>query len=268
MTQPHPFDHLAADYDRDFSASPIARLLRDRVHARLAGHFPAGAHLLELGCGTGEDARRLAERGVRVTATDASPLMLARTRAKTAHLALIDVAPLDLDALPPDALAGPYDGVFSNFGPLNCLETWTPLARWLAARLPTGGIAAFGIMSRWCVWEAVWHGLHGDFRTAARRWGGRSGFTPAPGAAPITIRYPSPGELAGELAPWFQRISLEPLGLLLPPTAIYSVIERRRRLLRALARLDALTPRLSGLASLADHYWITLRRTHAPAPLD
>jgi SAM-dependent methyltransferase len=267
MTQPHPFDHLAADYDRDFSASPIARLLRDRVHARLADHFPAGAHLLELGCGTGEDACRLAERGVRVTATDASLLMLAQTRAKTAHLPLVDVQPLDLDELPPDGLVGPFDGVFSNFGPLNCLDTWAPLAVWLAARVPPGGTAAFGIMSRWCVWETAWHGLHGDFQTAARRWGGRSQFTPAPGAAPITIRYPSPGQLAREFAPWFQRIGLEPLGLLLPPTAIYPVIERRPRLLRTLARIDALTRRLSGLASLADHYWITLRRTDAPAPI-
>ncbi|MFN8447317.1 MAG: hypothetical protein U0521_01630 [Anaerolineae bacterium] len=35
---------------------------------------------------------------------------------------------------------------------------------------PTGGIAAFGVMSPLCLWEiGHWHGLHGDFRTAFRR---------------------------------------------------------------------------------------------------
>ena len=76
------FDPLAADYDEAFTRSPIACYLRGRVHQRLQTHFPAGAHVLELGCGTGEDARFLAERRVSVLATDSSPAMLADAEAK------------------------------------------------------------------------------------------------------------------------------------------------------------------------------------------
>lgn len=46
--------------------------------------IPRGARVLELGCGSGRDARRMAARGVRVTATDGSEEMLriARNLAK------------------------------------------------------------------------------------------------------------------------------------------------------------------------------------------
>ncbi|MGW1158665.1 class I SAM-dependent methyltransferase [Streptomyces sp. NPDC002519] len=41
---------------------------------------PAGAHILELGCGVGRVTHPLLERGFRVTAVDESPEMLARVR--------------------------------------------------------------------------------------------------------------------------------------------------------------------------------------------
>jgi ubiquinone/menaquinone biosynthesis C-methylase UbiE len=75
------FDSLAPTYDQDFTASRVARYLRGRVHARLSRHFHAGDHVLELGCGTGEDALYLASQGIHVTATDARQ-MLEMARAK------------------------------------------------------------------------------------------------------------------------------------------------------------------------------------------
>ena len=44
--------------------------------------FQPGDQVLELGCGTGEDAIWLAKRGVRVLATDGSPAMLEATARK------------------------------------------------------------------------------------------------------------------------------------------------------------------------------------------
>ncbi|MEU5825285.1 class I SAM-dependent methyltransferase [Streptomyces sp. NPDC047803] len=41
---------------------------------------PAGAHILELGCGVGRVTRPLIERGFRITAVDESPQMLERVR--------------------------------------------------------------------------------------------------------------------------------------------------------------------------------------------
>jgi SAM-dependent methyltransferase len=73
------FDRQAETYDR-FADGVIGRTLRARVHERLLDRFRAGHRVLELNCGTGVDAVRLAQHGVRVVATDVSAGMLARAR--------------------------------------------------------------------------------------------------------------------------------------------------------------------------------------------
>ncbi len=245
------FDALAPTYDQDFSTSIIAGELRTRAHKRLAQHFQPGAHVLELGCGTGEDARSLARRGVQVTATDASPAMLSIARAKTAAEPLIRVEPLNLNHLPSEFPT--FDGAFANFGVLNCLADWRPFAAWLAARLPVSGIAAFGVMSPLCLWEMGWHSLHGNFPTAFRR------LRPAR-FGELSIHYPTIRQLTREFAPYFHRIHVEPLGLCLPPSDVYGALERHSRLLQTLTALDRAFSRARPLALLADHYWIEFRR--------
>lgn len=252
-----PFDALAAGYDQSFTASPIARYLRRRVHDRLDAHFGPGDHVLDLGCGTGEDALYLASRGVRVTAADASPAMLEIARAKTAHQPLITVRSLDVCHLPGDV--GIVDGVFANFGVINCLADWQPLAEWLAERLSPDGVAAFGVMSPVCLWEIAWHSLHGDFHTALRRLRSDAEFRPTPDSA-IPISYPTIRRLSLDFEPHFQRAHVEPLGLTLPTSDAYALVEQHPRLLRPLEALDRRLARFAPLALLADHYWIEFER--------
>ncbi|NJO84694.1 MAG: methyltransferase domain-containing protein [Blastochloris sp.] len=250
-----PFDALALGYDAEFTASPIARHLRRRVHARLLANVHAGDHILELGCGTGEDALFLARHGVRVTATDASAGMIAQARAKLTDEPNVRVAALDLNALP-DAYEMGFDGVFANFGVLNCAHDVKAAAAWLADRIVPRGVALFAVMGTCCPWEVVWHGSHGDFRTAFRRLRGETTFTA--GSETIRVRYPTPLQLTRAFAPHFTRTRLEGLGAFLPPSDVYGVIERRPRLLRVLTNLDDVTAPFT--AWVADHYWIEFRR--------
>lgn len=249
---PPAFDAHAPTYDRDFTTSPIARELRARVHQRLEKHFTAGQHVLEMGCGTGEDALHLAQRGVRVTATDASAAMLAAARAKTEEQPLIHFEQLDLNKLPAEFAS--FDGAFANFGVINCVEDRRGLAAWLAKRLPSGGMVGFGVMSPACVWEMGWHGAHGDFRTAFRRWRKDTTFEG------MAIHYPTIQRLTREFAPHFRRVHVEPVGLCLPPSDVYGVIERRERLMHALTAWDRRLSRVRRLALFADHYWIEFER--------
>jgi SAM-dependent methyltransferase len=253
----NPFDALAPTYDQDFSASPIARHLRARTHKRLAGCFQAGDHVLELGCGTGDDALWLAGRGVRVLATDASAGMVSAARAKTASEPLVTVKRLDLRDLPP--LNAQFDGAYANFGVLNCLADWRPLAAWLAAHVRRGGAAAFCVMSPFCLWEIGWHGLHGEWDAALRRLRGSARFEV--GGAPLDIRYPTVRRLTRDFAPAFRRVHVMPLGFFLPPTGAYGAVERRPAWLRRLLALDRWAAGWRWLALFADHYWIEFRRT-------
>lgn len=264
MDRPQPpFDALALDYDRVFTESPIARLLRDRVHARLLTHFSPGSHVLELGCGTGEDARFLAAHGVAVTATDSSEAMLAAARAKLDGDPLVVLRQIDLQNLPAladPAAQPPYAGVFASFGPLNCVGEWRSLARWLAAQLAPGAVAAFGVMPPFCAWEMLWHGAHGEFAVAFRRWRQGVPFQLDGAAGAIPIYYPTARRLTQHFAPYFERTYLAPLGLFLPPSDVYGVVENRPRLLAGCAALERWSGSLSFLAMLADHYWIEFRR--------
>lgn len=258
------FDVLATTYDADFTGTPIARYLRGITQKRLAQSFAAGSHVLELGCGTGEDALWLAQRGVNVTATDSSTGMLTTAQAKCAAEPRVQLAALNLANLPStksdDLLARQFDGVYSNFGPLNCLTEWRTLAAWLAQRLRPGGMAAFGIMSPLCLWEPLWYGLHGDWHTATRRLHGKTTFHISGSDEVIPIAYPTVQALTNQFAPYFQRQMVRGLGLFLPPTAVYGAVEKRPRLLKTLIGLENRFGAIRQLALLADHYWIEFIR--------
>lgn len=266
-----PFDPLASTYDDTFTHTAVGRWLRGRVWARLDRHFQAGDAVLELGCGTGEDALHLAGRGVRVLATDASAAMLAVTRAKAGGNPLVQVAALDLravNALTPrgegDSLlmdkSLKFDGAFASFGPVNALADRRALAAWLAERVRPGGIVGLGVMGPLCLWEMAWHGLHGDFKTALRRLRGRATFQGDESAAPMTVYYPALAQVKREFAPWFRCVHVEALGLFLPPSDAFGVVEKRPRLLRLLTALEDRFARVAPLARFADHFWIEFER--------
>lgn len=260
------FDTFANTYDQTFTQSPIAQFLRAQVHHRLQTRYQPGQQVLELGCGTGEDALWLAQQQIAVIATDASDAMLDMARQKTQHTSLVQCLQLDLQSLMddgiPEALGTTFAGVFANFGVLNCLADWQPLARWLAERIKPGGIAGFAIMGPYCLWEMMWHGAHLDFGVALRRLRGATfQADEQDDATAIPIAYPTVKRITSDFAPYFERVHVQPLGLFLPPSDVYGVIEKRPRAMQWLMMLDTQVRRLSWLAPFADHYWIELRRT-------
>lgn len=262
MTERAAFDTAAETYDGDFTHTDLGRWLRGRVWERLTAHFQLGASVLEIGCGTGEDALWLAQRGVKVLATDASPIMRQKTQEKIASASLTDlvkVQALDLNHLPDWAFVSKLDGVFSNFGPLNCTRNWPKLAEFLSNALKPGGIAAFGVMSPFCLWETLWHGLHLDFGTAFRRLKRHSVATLADGSQ-IQVFYPSPRQLTKAFSPYFRKIDVRGIGVFLPPSDAFQVIESRPKLAQRLMNLEKRFAHRYPFRTWADHYWIEFVR--------
>lgn len=255
------FDRAAPTYDADFTESQIGMWLRQLVWNRLAGYFQSGDFVLEIGCGTGEDARWLAQRGVRVLATDASPNMLRITAEKAKAAGLDDrvtCRPLDLNALPAD-FEGEFDGAFSNFGPLNCTAQIETVAQWLALRLKPGAIAAFGVMSRFCLWESLWHGLHLDFKTASRRWKGTSRAQLLDGST-FTVYYPTRQAIRAAFSPYFLPIEHVGIGLWLPPSDVFATVEKFPRIAQVLYWLEQKSAAAWPFRLFADHDWLVFRR--------
>ncbi len=249
------FDELAPGYDDSFTRSACGRLLRSRVWERLPEVFGGRARILELGCGTGEDAVRLARAGHHVLATDASAEMVrvATLKARTAGCAdriVFRHLPIErIDELPRDL---EFDGVFSNFGAINCVADLPLLARTLASRLAPRARLLFVVMGRYVPWEWAWYLARGDRTRAFRRldrggveWRG------------IRVHYPTPAALARALAPWFAVTRSSALGFALPPSYAARWLDSAPR---ALAMLDAFERAMSRItAPLGDHFMFEAR---------
>ncbi len=96
------FDSLAARYDDLFTRSMIGRAQRGAVWKVLTETFKPGDHILEINCGTGEDALFLARNGISVVACDASEQMI-RTARQRMEAEAPD-APIHFEVLPTEQL--------------------------------------------------------------------------------------------------------------------------------------------------------------------
>src|SRR3984885_15265687 len=74
------FDSVAADYDGPRGNNDLIQDMRSEMWQQLDATFPRGSRLIDLGCGTGLDAVRMAKLGHHVTAIDWSPQMVSRTK--------------------------------------------------------------------------------------------------------------------------------------------------------------------------------------------
>jgi SAM-dependent methyltransferase len=251
---------MAADYDRSFTHSPIGRRMRAATWRRLDALFQPGDYVLELNCGTGEDAVHLAQRGVRVLATDRSAEMVAAARAKAALFGLTQtvdarvLASEDLARLAPER----FDGAISNFGGLNCSGDLGQIAGDLATLLRPQARVALCVMGPVVPWEWAWYLAHGQPGKAVRRLRRRGAEWRG-----LNIHYPSIGHVRRAFAPWFRRTRVSAIGALLPPSYADGWARRHPRILAALDRWERRLEAVPPLPWLADHYLIELERTDA-----
>lgn len=267
MTTGEVFDVVARDYDAAFTEQRLGRHLRERVNRRLDAAFAPGDHVLDLGCGTGEDAVRLARRGLRVTAVDGSAAMLAVARDKAAQrdaahritYRRADLAALS-DALAEDGPEAGFDGAYSNFGALNCIADRAALAGALARIVRPGGRLVLVVMGLFCAWETLGNLARGRPGIAFRRWSRRPTARLRGEQEPFRVWYPSVRRVRRDFDPWFRLLDAGGVGLFLPPTELGALVDRHPRLLRALAAGERRFGDLSAAAWLADHHVTVFER--------
>lgn len=264
MKNPAVFESVADTYDTDFTHTPLGQLLRQRVWRHLTTHFTPGHRILELACGTGEDAIWLARHGIQVTATGGSPEMVRLTAAKVAATGLSHQVTTHHLPLPPPVNQSdfspltqqPFDGLFSNFGGLNTRPAWRSLAHQLAQLVKPNGKVILVLMGPCCLWEIGWHIFRGQFANALRRF--RQPAMAHIGPVTVPVWYPPSQRLRADFAPWFKHLYTESLGFWLPPPYLGHPVSRWPTLLARLNGLDQATARLT--RDWGDHYIIVLER--------
>jgi ubiquinone/menaquinone biosynthesis C-methylase UbiE len=255
------FDRIAGEYDDVFTRSCVGRAQRRLVHRELDAAFRPGSRILDINCGTGEDALHMSARGIDVLACDASPAMIDVCREKQARAgctlpaAFLVCANESLDTL---AEIGPFDGALSNFGGLNCTSDLSEVGRILAALVRPGGAVFLCVMSRVCAWEIAWHVLTAQWRKAFRRLPSEP--TATIGGLTIRLYYSSVRQIAAAWAPWFRLEHCRGVGLFVPPSWLEPVFRNRPRTLRFLEWLDSHFGAWPVLRNFADHTLLRFER--------
>jgi SAM-dependent methyltransferase len=248
------FDRVADSYDDLFTRTAIGRAQRRQVWSRLLTAFQPGDRILELNCGTGEDARFLAQRGVCVVACDASSVMIEAARRRNqmegmlANAEYLHLANEDLEHLKGQPL---FDGAFSNFSGLNCLADLTPVAHNLADLVKPGRPVLICLWSRVCVSEILWYLLRGQPARAFRRFSEKPAATVA--GIKFSVSYPTVRGVRRVFAPAFELNWRRAVGLFVPPSYVEPWMSRHGKTLTGLEWLDRICAEWPVFRDVGDH---------------
>ena len=261
-----PFDAIAATYDDTFTNSSIGRAQRHLVWLEADRAFSIGHQILEINCGTGIDALHLASRGIEVTACDSAPAMIEVARHRlnaSAFHRVVDLRCLAIEQLAMLEAEGPYDGIFSNFGGLNCLDDLNSVVRDMSRLVWPGGKLVLCLFGRSCLWEILFYTLRGDFHRAFRRFRRKGTIAVLAPGSEIVVHYPGVRELGRIFSPYFRLERWRGVGISVPPSYLESFAASFPRFLKFAARIDGCFGQWPGLRALADHVVLTFERTDA-----
>lgn len=258
--QQQNFDTYAQSYDNHFTNSLIGKEQRLQVHQKLLKQVSFNSKsVLEINCGTGEDALWLLTQGAKVLATDISQGMIdvARNKNYNREIDFKLLPAQDISVLVPNI----YNVIFSNFGGLNCLnnEELQKFKNGCKQVQKSSDQLAFVIMGTNCKWENVFFKYKNESVKANRR-GNREGVEAIINGNHFKTYYYSPDDMKQLFKENYNYISAKPIGLFVPPSYLESYFVKRRVLFGFLKLLDKLFGNFSFLSNYADHYLIVFKK--------
>ncbi|MBN1967107.1 MAG: methyltransferase domain-containing protein [Anaerolineae bacterium] len=269
------FDRAAKMYDATYGppgegehGNPLVGWLRAQHVALLQAIFPLGAKVLDIGCGTGEEAIALARDGYSVLGIDISPAMVRQTQTKAAvhgiqrGLMCRALAAGRLDQLDE---RGPFQGAYSGLGTLNTEPDLVAVARGLDSLLEPGAPFVATIMSRRCIYEIVRNLMRGKPDETLKRAPDWQETRAGTGGVVAPVKFYTPGEFADAFAPYFTVESVRAFPLWLPPVHLHETYRAHPARFRRLEVLDRLMRSWPGFRAWGDHFLMVLRHT-ADAP--
>jgi SAM-dependent methyltransferase len=246
--------NVAADtYEQKFTGTIVGQTRRHAVWRDLERIFHPGDQVLELNCGTGIDAVFLAGKGVRILACDIAPRMieLARERAEAAEVTVrTDFRVLATEDISTLREQGPFDGAFSNFSGLNCVEDLSQVAEDLGDLLNPGAPFLMCMMGRFVPWEIAWFLAHGRPKRALMRI--REERTCYPGPGNLRVQRPSVAQITEQMGAEFRLRAWKGIGITVPPSYMEHWASRFPNLTRRLAEVDRRIGSLPLFRSMAD----------------
>jgi SAM-dependent methyltransferase len=241
---------------------------RDAVWRELDKNFQPGMRILELNCGTGVDAVHLAARGVHVVACDLSSKMIDAGRRRlgpTGLDALVDFRVLATEEMDSLVGAAPFDGAFSNFSGLNCVQDISQAARNLARLLKPGAKILLCMVGRFSLWEVAWHLAEGRPALALRSFR-RKPTTHISAQGAVLVHYPSVSDMRRMFAPEFRLRRWKGIGVAVPPSCLEPLARRVPGVVGSLAKIDRYISRAPIFRSMGDCVLLQFERLSEECP--
>jgi len=259
------FDRVAKDYDAEFTFSETGKLQRRHILQYLDNKILNRGKLdiLEINCGTGEDAIRFYKAGHSVLATDISGEMIrvGRSKINSPDVSGIEFRQLSFTGLDYDLMKTKYDLVFSNFGGLNCVDKEDLLKIFsnINGILKPGGRFVGVIMPHYCLWEIIYFSYKRQWKRVFQRAEKKAVEVDLSGEKVATWYY-SPGQIRN-LANKFKLRGIIPIGIFLPPSFLEKFFKKKKIFLNTLDIIETILAHLPFLASVSDHFLFDVERT-------
>lgn len=274
------FDHIAKKYDQDFTNSEIGKKQRTSVYRYLQNRTVTNTHLndivqkvLEINCGTGEDAVWFAKKGYTVLATDISSEMIQVAKKKATKVKHLKFQKLDIKDLNNAKLLDDkpktddqksitnnnFDLIFSNFGGLNCLnkDELSIFFKNTSKLIHKNGKLILVIMPKNTLWERVYFILKAQFKNAFRR-NTNNGIRVNVDNKTVLTWYFNPKDIIKISSTYFKIVKTKPIGFFIPPSYLENYFRNHKRLLRTLDKLENMVNQFGFLSRFSDHYLIEL----------
>ncbi len=257
-------DSLAERYDNLFARARTPCAQRSAVWEVLCEIFQPGEQILELNCGTGDEALLLSlYLGVSVVACDASEHMIetARHRIRAqqprASIRLELLATAHVSKL---RSGGLFDGALANLSGVNGLTDLHRVAADLASLVPVGAPVLVCVSTRFCLSETLWFLFHGKFHSAFRRSAGIASENAGDSAAAVNMHYATLGELRKWFSPFFVMRACTGIGVAVPPSYLYPLLVKYPRVLSLLCLIDRHISKLPLVRTIGDHMLLHFER--------
>lgn len=256
------FDIAAPLYDKTFTNTSIGKAQRMQVYKQLNTSViqDKSLRILELNCGTGEDANYFNTLNHTVIATDISNKMIAIAAEKFKHKN-IDFHQLDINKLDKHPIKENFDLIFSNFGGFNCLSKEEITTFFISAKnkMTKQGKIILVVMPKKTLWEKIYFFCKGDLKKATRRNSNNAVGANVDGVN-VNTWYFNPKEITA-IAIGFSVKKIRPIGLFLPPSYLQTSFLGKKAMISFLNTLDTFFG-FSFFAKYADHYYIELQKNN------
>lgn len=256
------FDTVADEYDRLFTHTMLGRNQRDVVWNQLEQiikHSSGKPNVLDLNCGTGEDAIFLRGKGCLISAIDISSKMIKIAQAKCKERGINDInlSRRDIRNLHEYNPEDKYDLILSNFGGINCLspDELKILSNDISFRLRPNGYVALVVMSDRCIVEKIYGLIKGDLNLSLRRQKSPQEVQLQSGDK-ITTWYYSPSQVRKHICQSNLRfINSKPIGFF--PSYLNKVYSRQDWVGTFMRKIESTLIKFKLFSRWSDHYLIS-----------